>query len=225
MRKIDKTQILSTEYKKWEEYYENNGLPHPKYNSSSNEFYYDVVMNLLYCQNSLCAYTEVQLCPQEFLEKAYWSKGKYQFTNKAFNGQLEHFDECLKSKQNDSTGIKDWLWENLFVVDSDTNNRKGSKEVDYILKPDTEDYNEFELLDYDTNSHLFGANLSLPDEVRERINHMLNDILGINFPNLVDKRRNTIIKAIEYGIDCFEIEFPTAFEFYRKNLNANMPKP
>jgi len=216
MRKIDKTQILSTSYKEWEENFEKNNLPHSKYNSSANEFYNDLVMNLLYCQKGLCAYTEVQLCPQEFLEHKNWSTGKYQFITKAYNGQLEHFDESLKSKHNDSCGIKDWLWSNLFVVDSDANNRKGTKEVDYILKPDNDDYNEFELLDYDTKSHLFGANLSLPDEVRTRINYMINEVLGINYPNLVDKRRNTIVKAIEFGTDCYENEFPTAFEFYRR---------
>jgi len=216
MRKIDKTQILSTEYKEWEENFENNNLPHTKYNSSTNEYYNDVVMNLLYCQKGLCAYTEVQLCPPEFLEQKNWTNGKYQFTAKAFDGQLEHFDEKLKSKHKDLEGIKDWLWSNLFMVDSDTNNRKGTKKVDYILKPDSDDYNEFELLDYDTNSHLFGANLSLPDEIRARINYMIDEVLGINYPNLVDKRRNTIVKAIEFGTDCYVNEFPTAFEFYRK---------
>ncbi len=30
MRKIDKSQILSTEYKKWEENFERDNLPHPK---------------------------------------------------------------------------------------------------------------------------------------------------------------------------------------------------
>lgn len=216
MRKIDKSQILSTVYNQWEENFEKNNLPHDKYNSATNDYYNDVVMNLLYCQKGLCAYTEVQLCPQEFIEKENWLQGKYQFNNKVHNGQLEHFDESLKSKRNDSCGKKDWLWSNLFMVDSDTNNRKATKEVDYILKPDTEEYNEFELLDYDTESHLFGANLSLPADIRFRINYMINEVLGINFPNLVDKRRNTIVKAIEFGTDCFENEFPTAFEFYRK---------
>ncbi len=42
------------------------------------------------------------------------------------------------------------------------------------------------------------------------------DVLGINFPNLVDKRRNTIVQSIKFGTDCFENQFPTAFEFYRK---------
>ncbi len=216
MRKIDKTQILSTDYKAWEENFEKNNLPHAKYNSSTNEFYYDVVMNLLHCQDGLCAYTEVQLCPQDVLQKNNWKKGRYQNQNKAFDGQLEHFDEKLKSKHKDSEGIKDWLWSNLFVVDSDTNNRKGTREVDYILKPDNKDYDAFKLLDYNIETHQFVANLSLPDDIRQRINRMLNDVLGINFPNLVDKRRNLILKAFEFGTDFFENEFPTAFEFYRQ---------
>ena len=216
MRKIDKSVILSTEYKKWEENFEANGLPHPKYNSSTNEFYKDLVMNLLYCQKGLCAYTEVQLCPLDALDKTNWKDGKYQFSTKSFNGQLDHFDQKLKSKKSESTGRKDWLWSNLFVIDSDTNNRKGTQEIDYIMKPDNEDYDEFELLDYDLETHQFVANFNLSDDKRARINHQLNYVLGINFDNLVDKRRNTIRKA--YKFDTFEMEneFPTAFEFFKR---------
>jgi hypothetical protein len=189
MRKIDKTEILSTEYKKWEKELEKNKAKHPKYDSSVKEqFYNDVVMNLLFCQKGLCAYTEIQLCSQDSIQKTNWSDGKYKSTVKQNNGQLEHFDETLKSKKTDKVGKKDWLWSNFFMVDSDTNIRKGTKEVDYILKPDSEDYNEFVLLDYNIDTHQFIANLSLSDEKRKRINRMLNEVLGINFPNLYYKR-------------------------------------
>ncbi len=219
MRKIDKTQILSTEYKKWEEYFETNDLPHAKYNSSANEFYFDVVLNLLYCQKGLCAYTEVQLCDQKYLLSENWENGKYKFTEKPFNGELEHFDETLKSKQKELVGKKDWLWDNLFIVDSDTNNRKGAKKVDSILKPDSESYNEFELLDYNTDTHIFHANFLLPEEEQAKIEYML-DILGINFPNLISKRKRKIEAAFEFGVNFSENEeFPTAYEFYRRAIS------
>ncbi len=217
MRKINKSKILSTEYKEWENTFEKNNEPHNKYNSTANKYYRDVVMNLLFCQKGLCAYTEVQLCPLDNILQTKWTNGQYKDLKKSFNGELEHFDEALKSKRKDTVGKKDWLWSNFFMVDSDTNNRKGTKKVDYILKPDSADYNEFELLDYNTDTHIFVANLSLSENKRNRINYMLNEVLGINFPNLIDKRKNTIKKAIEFGTECYENEFPTAFEFYKRN--------
>ncbi len=215
MRKIDKTFILSVKYKTWEEEFEDNQSPHKKY-SPSDKFYYDVAMNLLLCQNGLCAYTEVQLCPGEDLTINNWVDGRYNFTTKKFNGELDHFDESLKSKKNDQNGIKDWLWDNLFMVDSDTNLRKGTKAVDPILKPDGINYDEFALLDYNFDTHQYAANLDKSEDEITRIDRMINEVLGINFPNLVDKRRVLITKAMEYGTFDFENEFPTAFEFYKR---------
>jgi hypothetical protein len=37
--------------------------------------------------------------------------------------------------------------------------------------------------------------------------------------SIVDKRRNTILKAYEFGFVEFENQFPTAFEFYRRAKN------
>jgi len=178
-------------------------------------------VNLLFCQKGLCAYTEVQLCPQDDLKPEFWENGKYKFTTKTFDGDLEHFDESLKSKDTDEIGKKDWLWDNLFMVDTGTNKRKGTKEVDYILKPDEADYNEFELLDYNIETHQFVANLLLSEDIRKRINRMINEVLGINFPNLVDKRRNLIVKSIECGMDSSVNQFPTAFEFYKREKKRN----
>jgi len=58
MKNIDKSVILSTAYKEWEENLEAKQLPHPAYNSSQGQFYRDIIMNLYHCQNGLCAYTE-----------------------------------------------------------------------------------------------------------------------------------------------------------------------
>ncbi len=212
MRKIDKTKILSTEYKKQEEKDEKSGK-HSKYDSRKNK-YIDVVMNLLHCQKGLCAYTEIQLCSEEFYDKANWENGRYKNRKeKPYNGQLEHFDSSLKKN-------KGWLWDNFFMVDSDTNNRKSNKEVDYILKPDSENYDEFALFDYNLKTHLFIAKLSLPENKRKRINGMI-EVLGINFSNIVAKRRHKIEKAVRFGSEKYEVEFPTAFAFYEENMENN----
>ena len=55
MRKLNKSKILSTEFKKWEEELERSEKAHPGYNSSSRRFYKDIVANLLNIQNGLCA--------------------------------------------------------------------------------------------------------------------------------------------------------------------------
>ena len=68
MRKIDKSEILSTIYKKWEEGLEKNNQQHPKYDKTTR-FYEDIVMNLYYCQNGLCAYTEQILADEELFDK------------------------------------------------------------------------------------------------------------------------------------------------------------
>ena len=51
MRKIDKSKILSTVYKKWEEALENNQEDHPQY-ESKHRFYTDVIMCLHREENS-----------------------------------------------------------------------------------------------------------------------------------------------------------------------------
>ncbi len=214
MRKIDKTEILATEYKKWEEDFENNQQPHKKY-SSDNKYYNHVVMNLLFCQNGLCAYTERQLCPPEFLDKSNWENGKYIFNGKKWEGTIDHFDATLKSKKKDSEGKKDWLWDNLFFVHTDINRNKAEKEVDNILKPDSPEYDVFKLLDYDFETHYYISNHSLEETIRKRINYML-DILGINSPNVVDRRKNIVEKAIKLNCKHLENEFPTAFQFYER---------
>ncbi|MFN0034860.1 MAG: hypothetical protein ACKVUS_07335 [Saprospiraceae bacterium] len=220
MRKIDKTIILSTAYKEWEEDLENRDVPHPAYNSSQNKFYTDVVMNLLYCQQGLCAYTEVQLCPAKYLTPEYWENGRYKPKNhlKPNDGSLEHFDEKLKHKPSDpASQQKDWLWSNFFVIHTDRNTQKNTKPIDYILKPDEVGYDPFALFDYSNEEHEFlpKNDGSLDDETRQRIRGML-DTLGINFPNLVDRRRHTINYALGFGLDHLENQFPTAFEFCRR---------
>lgn len=115
MRKIDKSQILSTVYKKWEEQLEQNNQEHDEY-SSSHRFYIDVVMNLFYAQDGLCAYTEQELCKASFYTEDNWENGKYKGKKVAF-GELEHFDPSKKIKQG-------WLWDNFLMIDSQVNRLK-----------------------------------------------------------------------------------------------------
>jgi hypothetical protein len=103
------------------------------------------------------------------------------------------------------------------VIDSDTNNRKGDKEVDSILKPDREHYNPFELLEYSPNTHHFIPNTDLAQPIRERIQKMI-DVLGLNFPNIVDKRRRTVDFIVKYPFED-ENQFPTAVAMYRQIMN------
>ena len=214
MRKIDKSEQLSTAYKSWENNLETNNLPHPRYNSSQGEYYKDIVMDALRCQNGLCAYTEVQLCPPQYLTAENWENGRYTLETRTHNGQLEHFDESLKYK---SVGNKqkDWLWSNFFVIDSDTNIIKKAQKVDYILKPDGADYDPFRLLDYSFVTHRYIASYDFDDATRKRIKDMI-DLLGLNFPNVVDKRRQVVERVVKYPLERdFEREFPTAVAFFK----------
>lgn len=232
MRKIDKTTIFATKYQAWlaeelqlsveqRKSYDNN--------AAQFKFYIDIVMNLFYCQNGLCAYTEEQLCPNNYYQPINWG---FQFkkdienqhhvfdetvfgSQKVFNGELDHFDESLKTERG-------WDWDNFFMIDADTNNRKGSKSIDCRLKPDNESYNPFAVFDYSSESHIFIVNTDFPvenEEDRKRLQHIIDNVLGINFPNLVEKRRKELskrMKKLEFGIpldENEENEFPTAFEF------------
>ena len=215
MRKIDKSEQLSTAYKSWENNLETNNLPHPPYNSSQGEYYKDIVMDALRCQNGLCAYTEVQLCPPQYLTADKWENGRYTLGIRSYNGQLEHFDENLKYK---SVGNeqKDWLWSNFFVIDSDTNIIKKAQKVDYILKPDGADYDPFRLLDYSRELHMYIANTDHDEATRERIKAMIL-LLGLNFPNVRDKREQVVERIVRYPLEGdIERQFPTAVAFFER---------
>ncbi len=230
MMRLDKTLILSTAYKEWEKLLEKNSKKHPKYTNTKirKEIYLDIVMNLFYLQKGLCAYTEQLLCDEKFYKKENWEKGKYKCPKPEFEGQLEHFDESLKSKNKDKEGIKDWLWSNFFMIHSDINTKvKGRKSIekdangDYIIKPDMPDYNEFELLEYDINKNIFRANRNLLKEKRDKIDIMIK-VLGLNYGTLSKKRKETIsrhqnyIKFNKYSWKTIPFgEFSTAIKMYK----------
>ena len=217
MRKIDKSKILSTVYKKWEEALENNQEDHHPQYKSTHRFYTDVLMNLYHIQDGLCAYTEMKILASEYtFTKDNWVEGRYKSNKPKHFGELEHFDSALKSTQA-------WLWDNLFMVMNKVNNEKRTNPTDPILKPDRPDYDPYELLDYDFEKQIFFANIrsgKLNQSEIDRINNMI-DILGLNFVKdwrkpYVSKRIKALISGIE--LDPIE-EYMTAFEITRRNLN------
>lgn len=219
MQRIDKTLLLSSEYKQWEE---SMNEIHSQYNSSNNKYYYDVVMNLLHCQKGVCAYTEILLCSDELYHSGHWKNGKYQIHKPEFSGALDHFDPSLKKS-------KGWLWNNFFIVQKDINDKhKQDKPVDYILKPDSISYNPFKLLEYDEQLHIFIANTDLDESLQKRINDMI-ELLGINLSWVKTIRRNhlrRIIAKIQNGIGNWQQEekdneqFFTAFAMCRQKLQT-----
>jgi hypothetical protein len=111
------------------------------------------------------------------------------------------------------------------MIDADTNNRKGLKPIDYRLKPDAKDYDPFVIFDYSMDTHRFIVNTDFPvndEKDREKLQDIIDNVLGINFPNLVDKRAKTMtkrMKMLEFGIPFdteTDNEFPTAFEFCQR---------
>lgn len=218
MRKINKACNLSTVYKAWEANLENNQSPHPKYNSSNGKYYWDIVMQLFKCQKGLCAYTEQELCDESLFLDNLWENGRYRnppMQNNRF-GELEHFDESLKAKKGDEQGRKDWLWQNLFMVHSDINKRKGTQEVDEILKPDTLGYNPFLLLEYDPDTHFFIPHRNLSSEISERVKKM---ILTLRINNVSAIRGKFLLKHFVYArtrpLPLGQItpeQYPTSFE-------------
>jgi hypothetical protein len=226
MRKIDKTCSLSTVYKAWEEGLEANGHSHPKY-SSSAEYYRDIIMQLYLCQGGLCAYTEQLLCEPSIYSVANWAEGKYtlDFPKRKPLGSLDHFDPKLKEN-------KGWLWDNFFMIDYEVNSTKikGKKSVDPILKPDVEDYDPFELLEYDVSLHTFLPNGNLEKETFGKVENMIN-VLGINH---IDERRRDLLKSILRRVFTRQIswdeaeaetrQFPTALKMCRLQLEGDDEK-
>ena len=171
MKKIDKSKILSDEYFKWMKALEE----HPEY-SSSHKYIQDIKMNLLYCQNGLCAYTEELLCDLTLLKDNCWEDGRYTQSlehEDLINGDLEHFDCTLKEN-------KAYLWDNLFMVNSNINCRvKGTKAINPILKPDAKDYDPIKYLQFDDKINKFIPNINLSEQEKIDVMEMI-ETLGIN---------------------------------------------
>jgi hypothetical protein len=201
VRRIDKTRILSTEYKNKIEAYDKVGKNHP---GDSWEYRTDVVMNLLYCQEGLCAYTEMPLCNPDLLKKTNWENGRYvkeEKRNKCgqpvyynregkdidHEGTLDHFDPKLKEKQF-------WKWENLFVIRFKTNIDKRQVKVYDILKADLPDYDPFKLLAYDIDANFFCPHPALDKEEAVLVDYMI-DALQLNRLHVYTEREKYLNKV------------------------------
>ncbi len=203
MRRIDKSKILSTKYKKWLDKQNRDKKKHPE----KSVYRKDVVMNLLHCQKGLCAYTETLLCEDEtLLSEENWQDGRYNVDNPSFEGDLEHFDPNLKEKQN-------WEWDNLFVSRHKPNVLKSDQGVDYILKPDSPDYDPMKLLTYVKKYHVFRPHSGLKDEnVIARIKEMI-EVLQLNYGTYREKRKKYFKQMFtnrEYGTPFKHEQFLTA---------------
>lgn len=217
MRKIDKALDLATYYKDW---IVSLGInPHPKYDSQ-NEYYKDVVANLLWVQKGLCAYTERFLIDAQRVSPEKWNGGK--FDKVEIDGDLDHYDPTRKSDFG-------WEWSNFFMIDKNTNSSrvKGVKIPNSILKPDSEDYDPFHYLEYDFNDHIFNPKSELDFDYKKKIKHDI-DTLGLNYQPIVDFRTKYLTpvilevqnkrKTIEEASNDL-IQFYTAFEMSIKQLN------
>lgn len=209
MRKINKTEILSVEYKKWVDKLNRDKMKHPLHNRT---YYDDVVMNLLHCQKGVCAYTEMLLCNPRLLTRDNWKNGRYKTIHPDHFGDLEHFDPRLKKE-------RFWDWGNLFVIHSNINRLKGDKEVDEILKPDSPGYDPKELLEYDEDTHVFTPHTDIEDEDDvERIWRMI-EVLQINHDTVRHERETFLKKAFkscELGQSVEIDRFFTAYEMAKE---------
>lgn len=194
MKKIDKNLSLASSYKKWLDGLTKSSKKQPAYSSSGNKYYYDIIANLLWVQQGLCAYTEMFLATKNSVAPEKWNKGT--FPKFEFLGQLDHFDPTLKK-------TKPWEWDNFFVVHTDVNTkRKRDKKLHGIIKPDKTGYDPFDFLEYDFKQHHFLPNRkkSLKDQklILEDIN-----TLGLNFQPIIDYRveyLKPIIDEVQLGL-------------------------
>jgi hypothetical protein len=206
MQKIDKSQILSTNYKTW---HNSLGDNHPTYNSSNNKYYNEIKMCLLHCQKGLCAYTEEMLCDEKYFDISNWQNGKYtpltQIQKNEIQGDLEHFDESLKTQ-------KAWLWDNLFIVDTYINCRvKHTKAIKNILKPDSSTYDPYKYLDFNYETGVFFPNINLTQQEKDDVAYMI-EVLGINcFFSQRKKQLQEWKDRIDVGLNVQPYRFITAW--------------
>jgi hypothetical protein len=215
MRKIDKTKVLSTQYKKWVDRLNRDKVKHP---AQTRTYYNDVMMNLLHCQKGVCAYTEMIICNPELLDEENWKNGRYKSKKIDRLGSLEHFDPQLKKD-------KSWEWDNLFAISLDINVKKGAKEVDGILKPDSPQYDPFKLLEYNARTHLFVPHRDIEDnDLRERIKRMIK-VLQVNHDTVCYQRKTFFYRIAWQGkvdrqpeIDRFFTAYQMATAVKKENM-------
>lgn len=213
MQKIDKSQILSTNYKTW---HDGLGDIHDKYTSTKHKYYHDIKMSLLYCQKGLCAYTEDMLCDEKYFEISNWQNGQYntsltQNQKNQIQGDLEHFDESIKPQ-------KAWLWDNLFIVNTYINCRvKHTKPIKNILKPDSSTYDPYIYLAFDYETDVFFPNINLTSQVKDDVFYMI-EVLGINCVTQRKKQLQEWKDRLDVGLSVNPYRFITAWNMTLQNL-------
>ena len=210
MRKIDKSKILSKDYENWLNKLRENNKPH----KTCSQYKIDVIMSLFYCQQGVCAYTEMLLCSPKLIEKKNWNKNSYK--NKKVNtetfGELEHFEPSLKNN-------KFCEWDNLFMVHSKANRNKNAQEVATIkeFKPDLKNYNPFEIFDYDEITNEFIPNTEIKDEQKQQKIEKLINLLSINQAT-IKYERETFIKSLKLNKTKKIDRFFTAVEMISEKI-------
>lgn len=208
MRPITKTLSLATKYNEWLKTLDPDD--HPEYESSTG-FYYDIVANLLYVQDGLCAYTETYLISKDRVAPDNWKEGRYGKLQTL--GQLDHFDPRLKEKNG-------WLWDNFFMIHSDINTKVKREHIIHLLKPDSDGFDPYYYLGYNIDMGVFFPNNERTEEEKQLI---LMDLkhLGINHPSIRDMRKDKLARflvRLEFGDITVEqgkeelLEFFTAYE-------------
>ncbi len=210
MRKIDKSVILSKNYKNWLQKIRAKNKTH----KTCSEYKTDVIMSLLYCQKGVCAYTEMRLCVPDIIKENNWNKSRY--INRNLNldkiGDLEHFDPKLKR-------VYDCEWNNLFMVFHEVNSLKKDTNIDLIkeFKPDNVNYNPNKIFDYDIETHKFRPNSDIEDKQKiEKIKTLLK-LLSIN-KGFIKYERETFLNNVKFNKNIKIDRFFTAYEMTKEYL-------
>lgn len=214
MKKIDKNIKFAKAYKNWIE----DTKTFSKY--SGQKFKNDILAELLIAQKGLCAYTEYSFDLSEKdiaeIKEQFDKNGKFSGNTPDVSAELDHF---YPKKNNE---IKLYDWDNFFAVWTPINQKcKKANEPDTILKPDSKNYEVEKYLDYNKKEHKFVPNYKLNDDEFEKVNYMINDVLCMNWGEIVRKRKKYISETIEKWKTNNNTEitqFPTAFEMYKQKL-------
>jgi hypothetical protein len=177
-----------------------------------NEHFANVRMNLLYCQDGLCAYTEQILVKREDLLDDKWVTGEFDGSINP-SCDVDHFDPSLKTKYG-------WTWSNLFAISTTINMRvKLGKSVSSKLKPDNPDYVPEKYFDYNMYEHIFIVSQKVPIEEYQEIEDGII-ALGLNNPMVVARREDYVnnfmhLHNLRGKKDC--TQFVTAVKFCIEN--------
>ncbi|SHM86787.1 hypothetical protein SAMN05444266_112119 [Chitinophaga jiangningensis] len=192
MKYIDKSIILASKYKQWLDGLTAKGQQHNSYTSSKGKYYYDIIANLIWVQQGLCAYSERRMQDHGLCAPSKWSEGK--FAKFEFAGHLDHYDCTLKKDYG-------WLWANFFLIDADINTKlKRDKKPSGLQKPDAPDYDPAHYLEYKLPEHIFVPSRILAFDTQELINKDIS-CLGLNFQPIIDIGREYLAPYL------FDVEF------------------